>query len=166
MQRRSGPVMKRILFGVIALLACGSVLEPNTDLGLRVYATVSVPRLSRSNPADSLRIRVLVSNPSNYDLTFSTGSPLELLKPLPGKGTTEAYRIANAEDSVNAGPAADAWNGASITIPAHTTYHKDFDAIPRMSDWLMGWAVPLGIYRVRSFFLGREGAVTTFEVVP
>src|SRR5512134_35547 len=63
-----------IALAFLILSSCANPLEPNTALGVRVWATVSATSLSRSDPTAGLVIRVYVHNPSPHEVTLPTRS--------------------------------------------------------------------------------------------
>jgi len=68
--------MRFLILSAMATLvsACSeNPLQPNTDIGLRVWDTVSPSSVSvRDNTTDSLRIRVYVANPTDGQSMEST----------------------------------------------------------------------------------------------
>lgn len=66
-----------VLIGMLtAASGCGeNPLQPNTDVGLRVWAAVSPSSISIRDTTATLRIRVYVANPTSHEITVSTGGP-------------------------------------------------------------------------------------------
>jgi hypothetical protein len=151
--------------GLGLILGCG--LEPsNTDLGLHVEARVSPRVLSMADTAARLRILVLVTNPSERDIVVVTGGPPYRITsdPTESRGLTQSFRIASADEPLNAGPSVDAWGEPVDTIRARRgEYTED---IVKLSDWRAGWPMTAGTYRVRSYYNGREGESAVFTVTP
>lgn len=149
-----------------SVLACG--LEPsNTDLGLHVEASVSPRVLSVADTAARLRVRVLVTNPTNRDIVVVTGGPPYTITsdPAESRGLTQSFRIASAHEPLNAGPSVDAWGEPVDTIRARRgEYTED---IVKLSQWRAGgWPMAPGTYRVRSYYNGREGESAVFALTP
>jgi hypothetical protein len=149
-----------------ALIGCGG-LEPNTDLGLRVEASVT-PRLVRaSDTAAVLHVRVTVTNPSDRDILIVTGGPPYSITgdPTESSGLSHSFRIASATDRLNAGPSADWWGSSVDTMLAHRGYYVSHDVA--LKDWRAGgWPLEPGEYRVRGWYNGREGQSAHFTIVP
>ncbi len=156
-----------VSLAVSAIVACASPLEPNTDLGLRVYASIPVTRVSRSDLSVTFAVDICVVNSARQAVIVSLGAPSNgtLLTPRPGDGTLQAYRIANSVNTLDAGPAASSWRGSADTIPARTRSCQRFRPV-EMSNWREGWDVPPGEYEIRSFYNGREGAAAHLIVDP
>jgi hypothetical protein len=165
--RRSRASRLGVFLVVSATVACSSPLEPNTDLGLRVYASVSVARVSRSDLSATFTVDICAVNSAHRAVIVSLGAPSNgtLETPRPGDGTLHAYRIANTADELDAGPAASSWRGSVDTIPARTRSCQHFRPV-EMSNWREGWDVPPGEYAIRSFYNGREGAAAHLLVDP
>jgi hypothetical protein len=149
-----------------SVLGCG--LEPsNIDLGLRVEASVSPRVLSVADTAARLRIRVLVTNPTDRDIVVVTGGPPYTITsdPAESRGLTQSFRIASADEPLNAGPSVDAWGEPVDTIRAgRGEYTED---IVKLSEWRAGgWPMIPGTYRVRSYYNGREGQSAVFGLTP
>jgi len=157
---------------VVALIAASlligcSGLEPNTDLGLRVQASVT-PRIARaSDTAAVLHVRVTITNPTDQDMIIVTGGPPYRITgdPTESAGLSHSFRIANSTDPLNAGPSADWWGSSVDTVPANRGYYVSQDV--ELTFWRAGgWPLEPGEYRVRGFYNGREGEPAPFTIVP
>jgi hypothetical protein len=159
--------VRKTRFGVIVLAAACSGLEPsNTDLGLHVQARVSPRAVSLADTAASVRIIVLVTNPSERDIVIITGGPPYSITtdPADSRGLTQSFRIAHADGSPNAGPSVDAWGATVDTIRARRGEYMEH--VVKLGEWRQGWTVAPGDYRVRSYYNGREGSSAAFSVTP
>jgi hypothetical protein len=142
------------------LTACAdSPLAPNTDVGLRVWATVSPASVSvRDSAAAALRIRIHVHNPSNHVIRVVSGGPPYTFTgdPSQSRGLWGSFRIACDRSPLNCGPNTD-WFGDSVYVfaPRTTEYSE---AVITLRAWKHdGWPLLPGHYIVRAWFNGREG---------
>jgi hypothetical protein len=153
---------------LILVLACTSGLEPsNTDLGLHVDAWVTPTEVSLHDTRAAILITVVVTNPSGDAVTFETGGPpfQVTADPAQSKGLAASSRIANGTDPLNAGPGLDSWEGPEVTFIPHGRRTWNYEVTLRA--WRDGnWELTPGVYRVRSYYNGREGESHTFTVTP
>jgi hypothetical protein len=158
--------MRRAGYPLILLLGCTSLEPSNTDLGLRVEAGVTPRVVSLADTAAELRIRILVTNPTSQDIIVTTGGPPYSIRtdPAESRGLTQSFRIAGADEPLNAGPAVDAWGEPVDTIFAGRGEYMEH--VVKLSEWQKGWIVVPGIYRVRSYYNGHEGESAPFTLVP
>jgi hypothetical protein len=162
--------ISRVVCGLVALLSvygCGEVLAPNTEHGLRVWAEVSPAVVRASDSAAVLRIRVYTANPSGRELRIRSGGPPYVFAgdPAQTRGLAQGYRLARGDNQFTAGPTTDwGWDTVYVFRPRASEYAE---ATIRLRDWHRDGTPPdTGRYRVRSFFNGREGASTEFEIRP
>ena len=149
------------------LVGCDSMGPSNTDLGLRVEASVSPRVVSLRDTAAVLHIRVFVTNPSGHDVIVITGGPPYSITgdPTESKGLSQSLRIASATEPLNGGPSVDWWGSSVDTIRSRHRFVAAQDVT--LKDWRAGgWTVEPGQYRVRGYYNGREGAAAPFTVVP
>ena len=155
-----------ILMG--ALAACyDHPLDPNTDVGLRVWVEVSPKIASISDTAANLRIRLFVENRSRNEITVISGGPPYTFtgNPERNSGLFGSIRIANATDSLNAGPSIDWWGQPVYTFRPRSGRYDE--ATVSLKEWQSYGRPPVvGEYRVRGWFNGREGKSTTFVLKP
>ena len=141
--------------------------QPNTDLGLRVWAEVVPARVSISDSLASFRVRILARNPTFRTLRITSGGPPYLFTPDPAdsRGLEQGFRIANEASALNAGPNADFWGQPVYVFAPLETQVAEHEVTMRA--WRQGgWPLAAGTYWVRSYFNGREGAKATFTLVP
>ena len=157
-----------LLFVLLLCLACSdSMVGPNTDVGLSVWAEVSPTTASISDTAATLRIRVYVSNESFKEIRVVSGGPPYVFTPDPNssKGLWGSMRIANDVDPLNAGPSVDWWGDTVYVFrPRYSEYNDD---VITLKEWKVGgWPLLAGRYRIRSWFNGREGRSAAFLLTP
>jgi hypothetical protein len=133
---------------------------------LRVEARVSPRVLRISDNAAELRILVVVTNPTGQDIVVITGGPPYSMGPDPAesRGLTQSFRIATAEEPLNAGPSVDSWGEPVDTIRARRGEY--IEHVVKLSEWRQGWRVAPGDYRVRSYYNGRERRVRPLRAYP
>ena len=160
---------------IAALIACSIAAScespaaptPNTDIGLRVWADVTPARLSVSDSAALLRVRIYVQNPRADTLRLVSGGPPYVFTndPTDSRGLEQSFRIANAEDPLWAGPGTDYWGDSVYTFAPRATHYTE--AVIRLRDWrAQGYPLRPGVLRVRSYYNGREGSSATFTLQP
>lgn len=152
-----------------AVLSCESPVapQPNTSLGLRVWATVAPTRLSTRDSTASFRIRVYVANPTGDTLRVKSGGPPYTFTPDPAqsRGLKQSFRIASATEPLNAGPNTDYWGDSVYVFPPHQVEYTE--AVVSVRAWRVGgWALETGPLRVRGWFNGHEGSSAPFQLVP
>jgi hypothetical protein len=154
------------LIAASLLIGC-SGLEPNTDLGLRVQATVTPRLVSASDTTAVLHIRVTVTNPSDHDIIIVTGGPPYHITgdPAESGGLSHSFRIASATDPLNGGPSADWWGSSEDTVRAGRGMYVTHE-VPLKFWRAGGWPLEPGEYRVRGYYNGREGQAAPFTIVP
>ena len=151
--------------GVVA--GCDGLAPPNTDLELRVEATVSPLRIRLRDSAAALHIRVTVTNPTGEDIIVTTGGPPYRITtdPLESSGLGPSIRIASTTEPLNGGPSVDWWGSPVDTIRAGRGIYAEHDVT--LEAWRRGgWVVESGEYRVRGYYNGREGVSAGFTVLP
>lgn len=152
----------------IALLgSCDNTLEPNTDVGLRVWADVSPRILSIRDTAATLRIRVYVENGSSQEITVVSGGPPYRFtdNPVKSNGLWGSARIANSNEPLNAGPNVDWWGDSVYTFrPKSRDYNELTVSLKYWRDG--GWPLIPGQYTVRAWFNAREGGSAAFVLRP
>lgn len=152
-----------------ATLSCESPVapQPNTTIGLRVWAVVAPTRLSIRDSTATLRIRVYVANPTADTVRVTSGGPPYTFTsdPAQSRGLEGSFRIASATDPLNAGPGTDYWGDSVYVFPPH---HVEYtEAVVGIRNWRAGgWSLSPGSLRVRSWFNGHEGSSAPFQVVP
>jgi hypothetical protein len=153
------------LLAAMVLMSCDGLEPSNTDLGLRVEASVS-PRLVRiSDTMAVLHIRVTVTNPADTDVIIATGGPPYRITrdPEESVGLGQSFRIASSADSLNGGPSADWWGSPVDTVRAGRGVYAAHDV--SLKDWRAGgWPLQPGAYRVRAYYNGREGLPAEFRI--
>ena len=154
--------------GLIAFLvtvaACrDSLVDPNTDVGLRVWTEVTPRIVSISDTAAVVRIRVYVINPSDNEVTVVSGGPPYRFtgNPLNSLGLWGSVRIASQTDSLDAGPGVDWWGQPAYMFAPHSGGYSEHTF--EMKTWT---SRALGEYRIRGWFNGREGRSTTLIIKP
>lgn len=157
------------LFLSWASVSCESPVAPeaNTPIGLRVWAQVIPTRLSIADSTATLRIRVYVQNAAGDSLRLMSGAPpfVFTLDPAKSRGLAESFRIASATDSLNAGPNTDYWGDSVYVFAPHEADYTE--TVIDWNDWRAGgWKLGPGVFRVRSYFNGREGSSASFTLVP
>ena len=148
-------------------VGCDSMGPSNTDLGLRVEASVTPRMISLRDTSAVLHIRVSVSNSSGHDVIVVTGGPPYRITgdPTESQGLSQSFRIASSSEPLNGGPSVDWWGSAVDTI--RTRHRFVADQAITLKDWQAGgWTVEPGEYRVRGYYNGREGMAAFFTVVP
>lgn len=161
-------MLRFLILSAIATLvsACGeNPLQPNTDIGLRVWATVSPSSVSLRDATDSLRIRVYVANPADREITVITGGPpyVNTSNPANSKGLWGSFRIMDPGGFMRGGPAAD-WFGQPRYVfePKRSEYGEH---VLSLKEWIANGLKP-GVYTIRSWFNAREGESARFTVNP
>jgi hypothetical protein len=141
--------------------------EPNTSIGLRVWAEVIPTTLSISDTAARIRVRVYAQNPTSDSLSIISGGPPYIFTsdPTRSQGLEQGFRIASATDSLNAGPYRDYWGQPVYKFgPREGTYTE---AVLGVRDWLAGgWSLAPGTLTVRAYFNGKEGSSVSLHVIP
>jgi hypothetical protein len=151
-----------------SLVACTDAMAPNTDVGLRVWTTVSPSSVSIADTAATLRVRLYVENPSMQEISVITGGPPYKFtgNPIPNSGLFGSIRIASEADSLFAGPSSDWWGQPVYTFKPRSAGYDEM--VVSVKEWRSQRQMPLatGKYRVRGWFNGREGASSTFTLQP
>jgi hypothetical protein len=158
--------MRELALLVIVML-CGCGMEPsNIDLGLHVEAQVYPRVVSLTDSAATLSMRVIVDNPTDRPIIVETGGPPFVITgdPTESQGLSASLRLGSAHEPLNAGPGVDWWGGSLDTIRAHRGVF--YEKVVTVREWLAGWTVVPGSYRVRSYYNGREGESQSFSVSP
>ena len=150
-------------------LSCESPVapEPNTPIGLRVWASVAPTTLPIHDSTATVRIRIYVQNPAAESLRVTSGGPpyIFTLNPSHSQGLEESFHIASGTDSLNAGPNTDYWGQPVYVFGPHETRYTE--AIVTLRQWRAGgWPLVPETLRVRSYFNGREGESASFRLVP
>ena len=158
-----------LLSATICLSSCGdSIIGPNTDVGLSVWAEVSPTFLSIRDTTTVLHMRVFVANKSDHEIRVVSGGPPYVFtfgsEPLPHSGLWGSLRIARGSDLFNAGPGVDWWGDSVYVFPAHYATYDERTLTLR--EWkALGFPVTVGNYLARSWFNGREGKSSPFFFV-
>lgn len=150
-----------------AVAGCDSMAPPNTDLELRVAATVSPLTIRLRDTAAVFHVRVTVTNPSDQDIVVITGGPPYRITtdPVESSGLGPSIRIASPADPLNGGPSVDWWGSPVDTIRAGGGIYAEHDVT--LQAWRDGgWVVEPGEYRIRGYYNGREGLPASLTVVP
>jgi hypothetical protein len=152
---------------VSSLIGCGGLEPSNTDLGLRVEASVTPRLVSASDTAAVLHVRVTVINPTKRDIIIVTGGPPYRITgdPTESEGLSLSFRIASSTDPLNAGPSADWWGSSEDTVRAERGLYVTHD-VPLKFWRAGGWPLEAGDYRVRGYYNGREGQAAPFTIAP
>ena len=148
-----------IIASIIVVLGCGeNPMEPNTDIGFRVWADVAPRSVSLRDTTIALRIRVYVANPTNHEIRVMTASD-----PSKSVGLWGRYRIMDPSGAMRGGPATD-WFGQSEYVigPRKSDYLESF--VP-LKAWIKG-DLKVGTYTIRAWFNTREGESVRFTVTP
>jgi hypothetical protein len=160
-----------LLFPVLVLLcACGdSIIGPNTDVGLSVWAEVSPPIISIRDTATVLHMRVVVANKSDREIRVVSGGPPYVFtfggEPIPHSGLWGSLRIGSASNPLNAGPGIDWWGDSVYVFAAH--HGEANEQAITLHEWkARGWPLTVGNYVARAWFNGREGKSKPFYFVP
>jgi hypothetical protein len=157
-----------LLSALVCLCSCSdSIIGPNTDVGLSVWAEVSPTSVSIRDSTTVLRMRVYVGNASYHEIQVVSGGPPYRFTGDPNRsqGLWGSLRIATDADPLNAGPNTDWW-GDSVYVfaPRHAEYNE---TLVTLRDWRAGgWVVAPGRYTVRSWFNAREGKSAAFILTP
>lgn len=168
------PPDSRMRFSPIGIAAIGVVLsceapvapQPNTTIGLRVWAAVAPARLSIRDSTASLQIRVYVENPTGDTLRVRSGGPPYTFTPDPAQsqGLEQSFRIASTTNPLNAGPGADYWGDSVYVFPPHKVEYTE--AVVSIRNWRAGgWSLSPGSLRVRSWFNGQEGSSAHLQLM-
>jgi hypothetical protein len=148
--------------------ACSdSIVAPNTDIGLSVWAEVSPSTASVSDTAAALRIRLYVSNTSFKEIRVRSGGPPYGFTndPAMSQGLWGSVRIASDSDALNAGPSVDWWGDSVYVFPPLDREYNE--RLWTLKEWRsLGWPLVPGRYRVRSWFNAREGRSADFVLTP
>jgi hypothetical protein len=155
-----------LLFSVIFLIACrDSPVEPNTDVGLRVWATVSPRSISLRDTTIGLRIRVYVENPTDDEIRVVSGGPPYVFTsdPAKSKGLWGSYRVMNPDGTMRGGPASDWWGQPEYVYKARRAEFQE--TLLPMKSWIRSDLQP-GTYTIRAWFNAREGRSAEFTVRP
>ena len=156
------------LVALAFLSACSdSIVGPNTDVGLAVWAEVSPSTASITDTAAALRIRVYVSNSSFKEIRVRSGGPPYGFTndPARSQGLWGSTRIANDSDPLHAGPSVDWWGDSVYVFPPR--YREYNERVWTLKEWrALGWPLVPGRYRVRSWFNAREGRSSDFMLTP
>lgn len=164
-------VGRALLLPAIALLcACGdSIIGPNTDVGLSVWAEVSPPIISIRDTNTVLHMRVVVANKSDREIRVESGGPPYVFtfgsEPVPHSGLWGSLRIGSETNPLNAGPGIDWWGQPVYVFKPHEV-QWDEQAVT-LHEWkARGWIPAVGNYVARAWFNGREGKSKAFYFVP
>jgi hypothetical protein len=153
----------------VALAACDATtsLQPNTDIGLRVWAEVKPTQISIHDSLASLHVRVFARNPTFSTLRITSGGPPYhfTTDPTESRGLEQGFRIANAASPLNAGPSTDYW-GQPVYVFAPLEAQMAVTEVTLRAWRQGGWPLTPGTYWVRSYFNGREGERAAFTLVP
>jgi hypothetical protein len=157
-----------LLSAVLCLCSCGdSIIGPNTDVGLSVWAEVSPQFLSIRDSTTVLHMRVFVGNKSDREIRVVSGGPPYVFTndPTQTRGLWGSLRIATSTDPLHAGPSIDWWGDSVYVFPAHRAVY-DEQAIT-LREWkARGWPLTPGRYTARGWFNAREGKSATFFFTP
>ncbi len=155
-----------ILMAVV--VACAdSPLDPNTDVGLRVWVQVSPGVASISDSTATIQIRLYIQNGSPDEITVISGGPPYRFtgNPANSSGLIGSIRIANDTDSLNAGPSTDWWGQPVYTFKPRSARYHEF--LVSLKEWrARGRPLVAGEYRVRGWFNGREGKSAVLVLKP
>jgi hypothetical protein len=137
--------------------------EPNTDVGLYVWAEVEPAVVSLRDPERLIRIRVLVENPTNEEIRVRSGGPPYVFTsdPAQSRGLWGSFRVVCEGHPVSCGPGTDWWGDSVYVFPAHVIEANEAEV--KLS---AGWALVPRVYHVRAWFNGREGQSATLRVIP
>jgi hypothetical protein len=159
-----------LLCGLVGLCSCAdSIIGPNTDVGLSVWAEVSPTFLSIRDTTTVLHMRVFVGNKTNDEIRVVSGGPPYVFtfgnEPAPHSGLWGSLRVARGADLLNAGPAVDWWGDSVYVFAAHHAEYNE-QAIT-LREWKKrGWPLTAGNYTARAWFNGREGKSAPFFFLP
>ena len=155
-------------FALTGLVACADrLVAPNTDIGLRVWATVSPAMISIRDSTATVHLQVRVHNPSDRSIRVVSGGPPYRFTtdPANSRGLWGSIRIANRFSALNAGPNVDWWGDSVYVIAPHQVQLNEY-AIT-LAEWRKrGWIPTPGALTVRSWFNGREGGSAALILVP
>jgi hypothetical protein len=158
-----------ILMAAIALSCAepSAPTQPNTDVGLRVWAELSPSRISLRDSNATVQVRVIAQNPGRDTIRLPGGPPYVFVSgdPAQSRGLEHSYRIARDTNQFNAGPGVDYWGQPEYAFAPGAIQRSDGAVSIRV--WRDGgWPLTVGTYRVRSYFNGHEGASATLTVAP
>lgn len=156
-----------VLLAACAVAGCDSMAPSNTDLELRVEATVRPLAISLQDSAAVFHIRVIVTNPADHDVIVTTGGPPYRITsdPVESVGLGPSIRISSSTEPLNGGPSVDWWGSPVDTIRAGSGIYAEHDVA--LQAWRAGgWKVEPGKYRIRGYYNGREGLSAGFTVLP
>lgn len=160
-----GPSLAALVACLMAF-GCRNALEPNTELGLRVWVEVRPGIMSLSDSLAAVRIRVCAQNPSAREVRIVSGGPPYVMAgdPANGRGFAHAYRLAHGDNLFTAGPTVDwGWDSVYVFAPRSGTCAETEQ---RLREWRRdGTPADTGVYRVRSFFNAREGAYAMLRII-
>jgi hypothetical protein len=148
-----------------ALLAqCSWSPEPNTDLGLRVYAAVQPRTVAIGDTSGVVRVLVMRANTGDTMIVnLRDSTPDRLAQPdwFPGKGIEV---VIVTDTAAGFGPNVFTFGGSIDTVPPGVSgqYH-DFP----LRDWANdGFALEPGTYEVRVWYAGYDGHPATLTLTP
>lgn len=158
-----------VIAAICGGLSCDSPTapEPNTPIGLLVWAEVIPDSVAISDSTATLRIRVYVENPAGDTLRVTSGGPPYVFTrdPAQSRGLEESFRIASATDSLHAGPSFDYWGKAVYVFPPYDAEYTE--AVISIREWRAeGWPLAPASLRVRAWFNGHEGTSAPLTFVP
>ena len=151
---------------ILGVLGCSdNPVEPNTDVGLRVWAEVSPRSFSLRDTTIGLRIRVYVVNPTSDEIRVISGGPPYRFTSDPSQsiGLWGSYRIMEPSGVMRGGPATDWWGQPEYVLGAGDGGYEE--ALVPMKDWIKR-DLHVGTYTIRPWFNAREGKSVTFTVTP
>jgi hypothetical protein len=152
------------LVALAFLSACGdSIVGPNTDVGLAVWAEVSPSTASISDTAAALRIRVYVSNTSFKEIRVRSGGPPYGFTndPARSQGLWGSTRIANDSDPLHAGPSVDWWGDSVYVFPPRYREYNEGYGRSKSGERLAGRWYQDDIGSAAGLTRARDGARTS-----
>jgi hypothetical protein len=159
-----------LLLIALGVGSCTDAVEPNTDVGLRVTATVLSRSVSIGDTSGSYTVRVTLRPAHGVRLILTlvdttAYDPVSIpTDPSAGAGQRVALRTGTAVEPFNAGPNLTEWGTIVDTIPAGGIYS---DYVVTLREWATGgWPLVPGTYQVRVWYNMREGQPATLTLVP
>lgn len=140
-------------------------LEPNTPAGLRVWVEVTPRRLSMSDPGATARVRIVALNPGPDTIRLAGGPPYVFAPdPVDSRSLEQSLRIGRDANTINAGPGVDYWGQLEYVFPPAARDVAEYTL--SLKAWVEGgWPLAPGVYRMRGYFNGMEGAEAELTIV-